>query len=636
MPARACSVPVVAFLLSISACTEPSLPSGPELSITREPLLLAEGAGSFRLSRDGPARNAAPEGTAFLDGDPFSFGSMFRRDAATSTSHGMSQSGDSAFFRDATVSTTHALRASSDGQTWRLDIIHPSGFVETGPTITFRRSFNGQSDCFLFGGFGGTLCGSELAFLFTTLNVQCANTGLYFIKTFVNGAAHASGEADWRLVPRIPPGLTRQLQTSFPNTDYDDLCTYGSTTGTCQDETDPKVSIRQKGCALTAGAMVLKYWGLNTDPAALNTFLNANGGYLDGGILDWQKIVKLAADSGRRLKVGRVGASTAELRQLVCRFGPQILEVRSTNAARRGGQHFVIATGFDDNGRVLINDPASAGNTDLGAYGDAFVSVRQVQRPTQVTDTVQPGIVIKYYSPGTIMLTDPLGRRTGADPSGRGATYSGMPNGFYDEAASYANVNADGTFGVNDEDPPKEVEVSGNPDGNYVVDVFGTGAGIYTLLIQLNGPRGRTSRTTFANIPITAGDNHSYGFAYHALSAGSGEPMQLSGAFTGGGQSAAADQLLTYARPGLRQSSLPAGTSSYPLLIFYAAGLNPATFTAELNGMDVRSLFAPVPGGSQAVSVPLGSGRNVLKLSASGTANGRDVSDTDNLVFKVP
>lgn len=625
--------------LAAIGCFDRPAPTEREVVTRQVPLLLGIGTESFRLAHTAPppAPGDARDNTvAYLDGDPFSFGSMFRKNAATGASIGMPQSGGTAYFRDAAVSTTHTLRASGDGQTWRLDILHPTGFTETGPTITFRRNFNGETDCFLFGGFGGTLCGSELAFLFTTLNVQCANTGFYFIRTFFNGAPHVSGDADWKLVPRIPDGLPPQFQGDYPAADYDNLCQYGETAKTCRSDTDTKLKIRRKGCALTAGAMALDYWGIKTNPEALNGYLNTHNGYDKDGAIDWTGMVRMANDSGKKVKVEYKAPSVDGLRQAICRFGPQILEVKSQNQSRRGGQHFVLATGFNDAGVPIISDPGNANNTSLSSYPEGFVSMRQVQRPTMITDTVQPGIVIRYFSPGELVLTDPLGRRTGFDPSGRGTTYNQIPDGAYDPAASLSNVNADGSFAVNDEDPPKMIEISGNPDGNYLVDVFGTGAGVYTLSIQLNGPDGRATKQLFPDIPITAGDNHSYAFSYSAASAGNGAPMALSGAFSGGGQSSSADQMLTYARPGLRQSALPAGTTSYPLLVFYAPGLNVTTFTAVLNGVDVRSLFTPVPGGSQAVSIPLVTGRNVLKLTASGTAGTRTVSDSDNLIFKVP
>ena len=131
---------------------------------------------------------------------------------------------------------------------------------------------------------------------------------------------------------------------------------------------------------------------------------------------------------------------------------------------------------------------------------------------------------------------------------------------------------------------------------------------------------------------------HSYRFAYDVSTAGTagGATIALSGSNNGGGQRAAADELLSYARPGVRSSTLPAGTTQYSMMIFYKAGLNAGSFTATLNGVNVASLFHPNGGTGETILIPLVSGRNVLKLSATGTVGGKSASDADQLVFKVP
>jgi ABC-type bacteriocin/lantibiotic exporter with double-glycine peptidase domain len=41
------------------------------------------------------------------------------------------------------------------------------------------------------------------------------------------------------------------------------------------------------GCAMTCTAMILKYYGVDTDPKQLNSWLNANKGYAVSGRLYW-------------------------------------------------------------------------------------------------------------------------------------------------------------------------------------------------------------------------------------------------------------------------------------------------------------------------------------------------------------
>jgi hypothetical protein len=48
-------------------------------------------------------------------------------------------------------------------------------------------------------------------------------------------------------------------------------------------------TIWEYGCAMTSIAMVLKYYGVDTDPGKLNAWLNENNGYASGGYLYWDK-----------------------------------------------------------------------------------------------------------------------------------------------------------------------------------------------------------------------------------------------------------------------------------------------------------------------------------------------------------
>ena len=110
----------------------------------------------------------------------------------------------------------------------------------------------------------------------------------------------------------------------------------------------------------------------------------------------------------------------------------------------------------------------------------------------------------------------------------------------------------------------------------------------------------------------------------------------MGGGFPGGGQSSTVNAFLSYSAPTESQIALPAGTTSYPLMVFYGPGIDPATFTAELNGVSVASLFTPTPSGMNVVNVPLVSGRNVLLLHVRGADGSRMPRDTDRFTFKVP
>lgn len=108
--------------------------------------------------------------------------------------------------------------------------------------------------------------------------------------------------------------------------------------------------------------------------------------------------------------------------------------------------------------------------------------------------------------------------------------------------------------------------------------------------------------------------------------------------FAGGGQSPAeVNPFLRYAAPTESRTKLPAGTSSYMVIVRFGPTTIPETFTAVLNGIDVRSRFRPFAGAVNAVKFDLQPGSNKLQLSIEGTtSSGRTARDTDTLTLLVP
>ncbi len=96
------------------------------------------------------------------------------------------------------------------------------------------------------------------------------------------------------------------------------------------------------------------------------------------------------------------------------------------------------------------------------------------------------------------------------------------------------------------------------------------------------------------------------------------------------------NKFLTYSSPTASHTSLPTGTTTYPLMIFYGQTILPASFRAELNGADISTWFHPTTGGHEVVSLPVRPGRNVVVLSVDGNLPNRVATDTDRLVFLVP
>jgi len=113
-----------------------------------------------------------------------------------------------------------------------------------------------------------------------------------------------------------------------------------------------RYTMGESGCAVTSAAMVLKWYGVDTDPQRLNAYLTGHQGYVGDGFLVWER----AADLGQ----GGLEKAYEDLPsywgidwQLI-RGNPVIVRIHFPN----GRTHFVVIAGkrgFD----YLIMDPGA-------------------------------------------------------------------------------------------------------------------------------------------------------------------------------------------------------------------------------------------------------------------------------------
>src|SRR4051812_33461670 len=118
-------------------------------------------------------------------------------------------------------------------------------------------------------------------------------------------------------------------------------------------------TIGAEGCALSSAAMVLSYYGVDTDPHRLNEFLIGNGGYTPEGWIYWEKAAELAP--GRVRKEWEDPGSHKMIDLNLLHGNPVIVKLR----LQSGTTHFVVIAGkqgFD----YLIRDPG--GGSEKGLY----------------------------------------------------------------------------------------------------------------------------------------------------------------------------------------------------------------------------------------------------------------------------
>ena len=238
--------------------------------------------------------------------------------------------------------------------------------------------------------------------------------------------------------------------------------------------------------------------------------------------------------------------------------------------------------------------------------------------------------VFKKTSPYELIITDPQGRRVVYNPINKVA-YNEIPRAYYETV---------GLEDVESGDPgpeSKELFIPQPIAGDYQLQVVGTGTGTYTLEIMADDPELNPSLKKFKNISVAPSKAHTYGF-YYAKTVGTElEFTAMPGNFDGKGQRPSdVNKFLSYVTPTQSTTTLPAGTTSFSLITIYDKNIISSTFTAELNGVDVKSLFHLASGNTESVTLNLSQGRNTLILSVEGNLPNRIARDTDRLVFIVP
>jgi hypothetical protein len=148
-------------------------------------------------------------------------------------------------------------------------------------------------------------------------------------------------------------------------------------------------TIGSSGCALTAVTMVASAYGYSTNPAQLNQWLTAHGGYIENDLLLWRQATAVTQGSIRWQWL-HVPGMVSQLRtddQDIEDLPPLSLVEAQLDAGRLvvaevrlyGGMHFVVITGH--RGDILyINDPWFGDRTTLQArYGSYRQAVHSAQ-----------------------------------------------------------------------------------------------------------------------------------------------------------------------------------------------------------------------------------------------------------------
>ncbi len=548
--------------------------------------------------------------------------------------------GNVAYYRDAFIALDYIAQATHDGETWKTDATiapQPNGVWDsaqstsfTWPTLTYYTQINGIKNCFNSPGWTRPVCGTTALYMIAYIKSQCRPYGIWTMTVTHDGTPADSrqftmlgrvpdNDGDLKTFNQLDYDLSKDKTQEPVANRYDNRCYQIKVDANGTPIRDSEVkdssgkilrfdcgvtpplnhelrhfSIRQLGCFLTSGAMVLNYFGDVVDPPKLNTYLNMldsnklGTGY-DAGNVQPGAVAKHS--NGRVSFIDDNKLVDKMLYQQICKYGPQIMGVK-------GNTHFVMVVGRDDDDTTWqIHDPNGGEITTLARRynSNTYNTLRIFHGQDSTYSDPLNRLDLNLKSPAELLVTAPDGSRTGFDPA-TGVRYSQIPH------SEYMTIGIeDAVTGDADPDPQKIMEINRGAPGTYLVQVTGTGSGTYTLEAERFDVTGQwQDKATVTEIPIQPGEVHRYRVVYDPTSAA---PIQIA--------------LATDTTPPVTVASATPAPNAY--------GWNNSNVTISLNAADseaggtgVKEIHVSLSGAQSGSTVIPGASASVI-VSAEGT-----------------
>jgi Peptidase_C39 like family len=132
-------------------------------------------------------------------------------------------------------------------------------------------------------------------------------------------------------------------------------------------------TVGSAGCAITAVTMMLRHYGVDTDPGTFNGWLTSSGGYAYDDQLIWAAVTTYSG--GQVAFSGWFGADLSLIQGELDSGRPVVAEVQLG-----GNQHFVLLTGYTAAGGFLINDPWFGDSVRFSdRYGDPASGILSIR-----------------------------------------------------------------------------------------------------------------------------------------------------------------------------------------------------------------------------------------------------------------
>lgn len=262
----------------------------------------------------------------------------------------------------------------------------------------------------------------------------------------------------------------------------------------------PCGKIKACGCALTSLVMAARASGVTEDvdgndvnPGNLNAWLKANEGYATGGYLKWSKAFdyfgkKVGEVIETPFSLKRHNTSTSSVIQAAVAAENEHVIGFSDRVA--GGHYFVVSDYIG--GTYHIRDPWYYDTKTLNDVDNGETYVFDYDNDLDKANVVafsEPAVLAGFLeivlaSPAELRLKNESAQTTGYDA---GEIRLEIPTGSYDQT----EFIGDPEVGVPEGGPHyvKRLMVL-EADGQYVLEVIGTGSGEYTLAVSLRDSAG--------------------------------------------------------------------------------------------------------------------------------------------------
>ncbi len=305
--------------------------------------------------------------------------------------------------------------------------------------------------------------------------------------------------------PAIPPGgsayfaLEEALVSSCPGLTPPPRLLQGDTNWAGNKLGTSQATIGGYGCYITSSAMMINYHAsdqslvFRTDPAQLAAWLAATNGFdASGNVVAGGEalIAQYARANGVQLKyTGMVDhRDDFTLDQYLCNGQPPVIYV--------GNPHWVLCTGQTNvSGTETYStvDPDSYPNGDtlLGGFGDTYGAIDTYSSSSGELS----GLYFVAHSPIELVLTAPDGGEKGVNAT-TGAHLDTISGAGYKE---FTIVN-DENHALKSLPKIKRLNVADPSDGTYLLTIYGTGTGAYTIDIAADDISGNRVKKVIKGI----------------------------------------------------------------------------------------------------------------------------------------